>query len=107
VGPLEGVTPSRSCQEKKKLDVSLLEYPQRSFWKLQSPGSGLTAKFTSKSLVVGISVVGLTVVGLTVVGLTVVGLTVVGLTVVGLTVVGLTVVGLTVVGFPGLTNIEY
>jgi len=39
VGPLEDVTSSRSCQEKKKLDVSLLEYPQRPFWKSQSPGS--------------------------------------------------------------------
>jgi len=69
--------------------VRLLEYPQRSFWKLQSPGSGPAGT------------------AFEVVGSAVVGLAVVGLTVVGLTVAGLTVVGLIVVGFPGLTNIEY
>ena len=79
VGPLEGVTSSRSCQEKKKLEVSLLEYPQRSFWKSQSPGSGPVGT-----------------------AFEVVGLTGVGFSVVGLAVEGFAVVGLAVVCFPGL-----
>jgi len=48
--------------------VPLLEYPQRSFWKSQSPGSGPVGT--------AFEVVGLTVVGLTVVGLSVVGFSV-------------------------------